>query len=145
MYSLHNNYITSGALSCPVILGLRETEERYYLLVKEARRFREALMNCKLRGGTLVMPKTTETNRLIADYVSQAGLTRVYIGLQGGGMGTVSGLRSSICACSHMHILNALFESTNYLHKIQISYSNGSPSYVQGPKGCLRQSQGVPS
>ncbi|XP_071324752.1 collectin-10 isoform X2 [Trachinotus anak] len=64
-----------------VILGLRETEERYYLLVKEPKRFREASMNCKLRGGTLAMPKTTNTNHLMADYVSQAGLTRVYIGV----------------------------------------------------------------
>ncbi|XP_056142908.1 collectin-10 [Lampris incognitus] len=68
-----------------VILGLRETEERYYLLVKEPRRFREALMNCKLRGGNLAMPKTRGTNRLIADYISHAGLTRVYIGLQAQG------------------------------------------------------------
>ncbi|XP_049903631.1 collectin-10 [Epinephelus moara] len=65
-----------------VILGLKETEERYYLLVKEPKRFREASMNCKLRGGTLAMPKTSNTNRLMADYVSQAGLTRVYIGVQ---------------------------------------------------------------
>ncbi|XP_040901112.1 collectin-10 isoform X2 [Toxotes jaculatrix] len=65
-----------------VILGLKETEERYYLLVKELKRFREASMNCKLRGGTLGMPKTTNTNRLMADYVSWAGLTRVYIGVQ---------------------------------------------------------------
>ncbi|KAF3691712.1 Collectin-10 Precursor [Channa argus] len=64
-----------------VILGLKETEERYYLLVKEPKRFKEASMNCKLRGGTLAMPKTSSTNRLMADYVSQAGLTRVYIGV----------------------------------------------------------------
>ncbi|KAM7420429.1 hypothetical protein PAMA_014919 [Pampus argenteus] len=65
-----------------VILGLTETEERYYLLVKEPKRFREASMNCKLRGGTLAMPKTINSNRLMADYVSQAGLTRVHIGVQ---------------------------------------------------------------
>ncbi|XP_029307945.1 collectin-10 [Cottoperca gobio] len=65
-----------------VILGLKETEERYYLLVKESKRFGEATMNCKLRGGTLAMPKTSNANRLMADYVSQAGLTRVYIGVQ---------------------------------------------------------------
>ncbi|XP_039869161.1 collectin-10 [Simochromis diagramma] len=65
-----------------VVLGLRETEERYYLLVKEPKRFREASMNCKLRGGNLAMPKSTNINRLMADYVSQAGLTRVYIGVQ---------------------------------------------------------------
>ncbi|XP_047453771.1 collectin-10 isoform X2 [Mugil cephalus] len=65
-----------------VVLGLRETEERYYLLVKELKRFREASMNCKLRGGGLAMPKTSNTNRLMADYVSQAGLTSVYVGVQ---------------------------------------------------------------
>ncbi|XP_054477165.1 collectin-10 [Anoplopoma fimbria] len=64
-----------------VVLGLKETEERYYLLVKEPKRFREASMNCKLRGGTLAMPKTSNTNRLMAEYVSQTGLTRVYIGV----------------------------------------------------------------
>ncbi|XP_040020302.2 collectin-10 [Gasterosteus aculeatus] len=65
-----------------VILGLKETEESYYLLVKESKRFTEASMNCKWRGGTLAMPKTSNTNQLMADYVTQAGLTRVYIGLQ---------------------------------------------------------------
>ncbi|XP_056300887.1 collectin-10 isoform X1 [Pseudoliparis swirei] len=64
-----------------VILGLKETEERYYLLVKEPKRFREASMNCRLRGGTLAMPKTSNTNHLMADYISQAGLTRAYIGV----------------------------------------------------------------
>ncbi|KAM9310486.1 collectin-10-like [Pholidichthys leucotaenia] len=70
-----------------VILGLKETEERYYLLVKESKRFREASVNCKLRGGVLAMPKTSNINRLMAEYVSQAGLTRVYIGVQGKNMG----------------------------------------------------------
>lgn len=65
-----------------VILGLKETEERYYLLVKESKRFGEALMNCKLREGNLAMPKTKDTNLLMAEYVSQAGLTRVFIGVQ---------------------------------------------------------------
>lgn len=65
-----------------VILGLRETEERYYLLVKEAKTFQEASMNCRLRGGFLAMPKTINTNRLMADYISQSGLTRVFIGVK---------------------------------------------------------------
>lgn len=65
-----------------VILGLKETEECYYLLVKEHKRFREASMNCKLRGGILAMPKTPDINHLMTDYVTQAGLTRVYVGLQ---------------------------------------------------------------
>ncbi|XP_055780544.1 collectin-10 isoform X2 [Salvelinus fontinalis] len=67
-----------------VILGIKETEEKFYLIVKEARKYREALINCKLRGGMLAMPKTTDTNTLIADYVTQAGLTQVFIGLQAG-------------------------------------------------------------
>ncbi|XP_029958887.1 collectin-10 [Salarias fasciatus] len=65
-----------------VVLGLRETEERYYLLVKEPKRFREASVNCRLRGGSIAMPKDNNTNRLMVDYVSEAGLTSVYIGVQ---------------------------------------------------------------
>ncbi|KAM4568235.1 collectin-10 [Fundulus diaphanus] len=65
-----------------VLLGLKEAGEKYYLLVKEPKRFREASMNCMLRGGTLAMPKTSNINRLMADYISQAGLTRVYVGVQ---------------------------------------------------------------
>lgn len=37
------------------------------------------------------MPKTSNTNRLMADYVSQAGLTKVYIGVQAQSKDTVSG------------------------------------------------------
>ncbi|MEQ2311647.1 hypothetical protein AMECASPLE_022510 [Ameca splendens] len=66
-----------------VVLGLKEAEEKYYLLVKESKKFREASMNCKLRGGTLAMPKTSSINSLMADYISQAGLTRAYVGVQG--------------------------------------------------------------
>ncbi|XP_023186221.1 collectin-10 isoform X2 [Xiphophorus maculatus] len=65
-----------------VLLGLKETEDRYYLLVKEPKKFRKASMNCKLRGGTLAMPKTNNINQLMADYINQAGLTRVYMGVQ---------------------------------------------------------------
>ncbi|XP_070690921.1 collectin-10 [Pempheris klunzingeri] len=82
-----------------VILGLKETEERYYLLVKEPKKFKEASMNCKLRGGTLAMPKTSNTNHLMADYVSQAGLTKVYIGLQAQSQDT-DGTRSFVYADS---------------------------------------------
>ena len=63
-------------------MGLRETEERYYLLVTESRAFGEALVSCRLRGGVLAMPKTRDSNRLLADYVSGSGLTGVFIGLQ---------------------------------------------------------------
>ncbi|XP_059909801.1 collectin-10-like isoform X2 [Gadus macrocephalus] len=72
----------SGIQGKPVLLGLRETEERYYLLVTESRAFEEALVSCRLRGGALAMPKTRDANRLLADYVSGSGLTAVFIGLQ---------------------------------------------------------------
>ncbi|CAL8356384.1 unnamed protein product [Arctogadus glacialis] len=65
-----------------VLLGLRETAERYYLLVTESRAFEGALVSCRLRGGALAMPKTRDANRLLADYVSGSGLTAVFIGLQ---------------------------------------------------------------
>lgn len=65
-----------------VILGLKETEERYYLLVKESKRYQEASVNCRLRGGSLAMPKTSHANQLMAEYISQAGLAQVFIGVQ---------------------------------------------------------------
>ncbi|XP_072316696.1 collectin-10 isoform X2 [Eucyclogobius newberryi] len=71
-----------GPLGYKVLLGLRETGERYYLLVKEAKMFQEASMNCRLRGGVLAMPKTTTINQILADYISQAGLTRVHVGVK---------------------------------------------------------------
>lgn len=74
-----------------VILGLKETEERYYMLVKDSKRYNEASMNCRWRGGNLVMPKTSHTNQLMADYISQAGLTRVYIGVEAQNKDSVSG------------------------------------------------------
>ncbi|XP_016328515.1 collectin-10 [Sinocyclocheilus anshuiensis] len=67
-----------------VVLGIRETENMFYLLVTEARRYQESLLNCKLRGGSLAMPRTTETNTLLADYIREADLTHVFIGLQVG-------------------------------------------------------------
>ncbi|KAJ8291043.1 hypothetical protein GJAV_G00020750 [Gymnothorax javanicus] len=63
-----------------VIYGIEETEEKFYLIVKEARKFKEAEMNCKFRGGALATPESENTNSLIAKYVSQAGLTHVFIG-----------------------------------------------------------------
>ncbi|KAI4874002.1 hypothetical protein NFI96_032075 [Prochilodus magdalenae] len=85
----------SGLKGRAVILGIKEMEEKFYLLVKEARRYRDALMNCRLRGGTLAMPKSMDTNKLLTGYVSEAGLTHVFIGLQpaeaGGGYVYVDG------------------------------------------------------
>lgn len=81
-----------------VILGLKETEETYYLLVKEAKRYREASMNCRLRGGNLAMPKSNHTNQLLAEYISQAGLTRAYIGVQAQSSHSVS-----VCVHTRSH------------------------------------------
>ncbi|XP_073727962.1 collectin-10 isoform X1 [Misgurnus anguillicaudatus] len=67
-----------------VILGIRETEDKFYLLVKEPRKYGEANLNCKLRGGSLAMPRSTESNTLLANYISEADLTLVFIGLQVG-------------------------------------------------------------
>lgn len=79
-----------------VILGLKETEETYYLLVKEPKTYREASVNCRLRGGNMAMPKTSHINQLLAEYVRQAGLTRVYIGVQ-------AQSRDSVSISSHTH------------------------------------------
>ncbi|KPP62247.1 hypothetical protein Z043_119582, partial [Scleropages formosus] len=65
--------------------GMQETEEKFYLIVKEARRYKEALLNCRLRGGTMAAPREDETHALLADYVSRAGLTHVFVAEHGGG------------------------------------------------------------
>ncbi|KAM4689666.1 collectin-10 [Discoglossus pictus] len=64
-----------------VIAGIRETEEKFYYIVKEERNYRDALTQCRIRGGTLAMPKDQATNTLLADYISQMGLFRVFIGI----------------------------------------------------------------
>ncbi|XP_005994607.1 collectin-10 [Latimeria chalumnae] len=64
-----------------VIAGVKETEEKFYLIVKEEKNYNDALTQCRNRGGTLAMPKDEETNSLIANYITMAGLSRVFIGL----------------------------------------------------------------
>ncbi|NWX04580.1 COL10 protein, partial [Caloenas nicobarica] len=64
-----------------VIAGIRETDEKFYYIVKEEKNYREALLHCRDRGGTLAMPKDEATNALIADYISNSGLFRAFIGL----------------------------------------------------------------
>ncbi|XP_062847887.1 collectin-10 [Trichomycterus rosablanca] len=63
-----------------VVLGVKETEERLFLLVKEERKYRDALMNCRLRGGTLAMPESENATALLGNYISDAGLTQVLVG-----------------------------------------------------------------
>ncbi|XP_044150015.1 collectin-10 [Bufo gargarizans] len=64
-----------------VIAGIRETEEKFYYIVKEASSYRDALTQCRIRGGTLAMPKDQSTNSLMAEYLSSLGLLRVFIGI----------------------------------------------------------------
>lgn len=64
-----------------MIAGIRETDEKFYYIVKEERNYRDALTQCRIRGGTLAMPKDAATNSLIAEYISSLGLLRVFIGV----------------------------------------------------------------
>lgn len=63
------------------VAGVRETEHKLYLLVKEERRYADAQLACQRRGGTLSMPKDEAANGLMAAYIAQAGLARVFIGI----------------------------------------------------------------
>ncbi|ETE73743.1 Collectin-11, partial [Ophiophagus hannah] len=63
------------------VAGVRETDNKTYLLVKEQKRYVDAQLYCQGRGGTLSMPKDEATNNLIASYINQAGLSRVFIGI----------------------------------------------------------------
>lgn len=70
------------ALPSPAaVAGVRETDGKLYLLVKEERAYPDAQLACQGRGGTLAMPKDEAANGLLAAYVSQAGLARVFIGI----------------------------------------------------------------
>ncbi|KAF4087664.1 hypothetical protein AMELA_G00073290 [Ameiurus melas] len=80
-----------------VVLGVKETEQRFYLLVKEERKHSDAQLNCRLRGGTLALAGTENISTLLGSYISEAGLTHVLVGTGGepehGGNATVSGRR----------------------------------------------------
>ncbi|XP_069462125.1 collectin-11 [Ambystoma mexicanum] len=64
-----------------VVAGVRETESKIYLLVKEEKKYTDAQHYCNGRGGKLSMPKDEATNALIASYINQSGLIRVFIGI----------------------------------------------------------------
>lgn len=71
-----------SALPSPAaVAGVRETENKIYLLVKEEKRYVDAQLSCQGRGGTLSMPKDETANGLMAAYIAQAGLARVFIGI----------------------------------------------------------------
>uniref|UniRef100_H3AI93 Collectin-11 n=2 Tax=Latimeria chalumnae TaxID=7897 RepID=H3AI93_LATCH len=63
------------------VADMRETDHKIYLLVKEEKKYIDAQAYCQGRGGTLSIPKDERINNLIASYINQAGLTRVFIGI----------------------------------------------------------------
>ncbi|XP_078255341.1 collectin-11 isoform X1 [Rhinoraja longicauda] len=75
------NFIKNALPSPAAVAGVREVENKIYLLVKEEKRYTDAHEYCRDRGGLLIMPKDEATNSLIASYISEAGLSRVFIGI----------------------------------------------------------------
>ncbi|KAJ0008920.1 hypothetical protein NQD34_016335 [Periophthalmus magnuspinnatus] len=63
------------------VAGIKETETKVYLLVKEEKRYWDAQLYCQARGGHLAMPKDTVSNSVLATYLREQGVGRVYIGL----------------------------------------------------------------
>ncbi|KAG7224201.1 hypothetical protein INR49_019936 [Caranx melampygus] len=63
------------------VAGIKETDSKVYLLVKEEKRYSDAEFYCQTRGGHLAMPKDEGANTAIAGYITEAGLSRVYIGI----------------------------------------------------------------
>ncbi|XP_041810340.1 collectin-11 [Chelmon rostratus] len=63
------------------VAGIKETDSKVYLLVKEEKRYSDAEVYCQTRGGHLAMPKDEGANTAIAGYITEAGLSRVYIGV----------------------------------------------------------------
>ncbi|XP_051502343.1 collectin-11-like isoform X2 [Myxocyprinus asiaticus] len=63
------------------VAGIKETDSKVYLLVKEEKRYRDAEVFCQGRSGHLAMPKEAAANRAIAGYITDASLSRVYIGI----------------------------------------------------------------
>ncbi|XP_053489448.1 collectin-11 isoform X1 [Ictalurus furcatus] len=74
-------FIKKALPSPAAVAGIKETDSKVYLLVKEEKRYRDAELYCQGRGGHLAMPKDASANRAIAGYVTEAGLSRVYIGI----------------------------------------------------------------
>ncbi|KAG9268491.1 collectin-11 isoform X1 [Astyanax mexicanus] len=74
-------FIKNALPSPAAVAGVKETDSKVYLLVKEEKRYRDAELYCQGRGGHLAMPKDVAANRAIAGYITEAGLSRVYIGI----------------------------------------------------------------
>ncbi|XP_061700106.1 collectin-11 [Syngnathoides biaculeatus] len=63
------------------VAGIKETDSKVYLLVKEEKRYTDAERHCQARGGHLAMPKDEAANTALAGYIAAEGLSRVYIGV----------------------------------------------------------------
>ncbi|XP_027027896.1 collectin-11 isoform X1 [Tachysurus fulvidraco] len=74
-------FIKKALPSPAAVAGIKEMDGKVYLLVKEEKRYRDAEIYCQGRGGHLAMPKDASANRAIAGYITEAGLSRVYIGI----------------------------------------------------------------
>uniref|UniRef100_A0A3Q2EEW5 Collectin-11 n=1 Tax=Cyprinodon variegatus TaxID=28743 RepID=A0A3Q2EEW5_CYPVA len=75
------NFIKNALPSPAAVAGIKETDSKVYLLVKEEKSYADAEAYCQARGGHLAMPKDDGANALIAGYITEAGLSRVYIGI----------------------------------------------------------------
>ncbi|XP_041669063.1 collectin-11 isoform X1 [Cheilinus undulatus] len=74
-------FIKNALPSPAAVAGIKETDSKVYLLVKEEKRYADAELYCQTRGGHLAMPKDEGANAAIAGYITEAGLNRVYIGI----------------------------------------------------------------
>ncbi|KAM9432213.1 collectin-11-like isoform 3-T5 [Salvelinus alpinus] len=74
-------FIKTALPSPAAVAGIKETDSKVYLLVKEEKRYTDAEVYCQGRGGHLAMPKDEGANAAIAGYITEAGLSRVYIGI----------------------------------------------------------------
>ncbi|KAM9709085.1 collectin-11 isoform 2-T3 [Menidia menidia] len=74
-------FIKNALPSPAAVAGIKETDSKVYLLVKEEKRFADAEVYCQTRGGHLAMPKDEGANAAMAGYITEAALSRVYIGI----------------------------------------------------------------
>lgn len=63
------------------VAGVRETDSKVYLLVKEEKSYADAEAYCQTRGGHLAMPRDEASNAAIAGYIAEAGLSGAYMGV----------------------------------------------------------------
>uniref|UniRef100_A0A8C7ZEH9 Collectin-11 n=1 Tax=Oryzias sinensis TaxID=183150 RepID=A0A8C7ZEH9_9TELE len=74
-------FIKNALPSPAAVAGIKETDSKVYLLVKEEKPYSDAKVSCQARGGHLAMPKDEGANQVLAGYITEASLSRVYIGI----------------------------------------------------------------